>query len=100
MKMDGATYVGLVAKILGPLELTDIEKRWDLTNGKPLLAKEGTLYISYLNEGGTITIKNLPTTLNYSWIDPKTGNPRQIGKVTGDEFKAPTEDPWVLIIKP
>ena len=100
LKMEGATFVGLVGKILGPLDLTDIEKRWDLSNGKPLLAKEGTLYISYLNDGGTIKIDNLPQDLNYSWTNPKTGIPKQIGKVTGYEFKAPTEEPWVLIIKP
>jgi len=100
MQMEGSKYVGLVGKILGELDMTDIEKRWDLADGKPLLAKEGKLYISYLNECGEIAIKNLPANLTYTWINPKTGNPRQIGKVTGHEFNAPDENPWVLIIRP
>ena len=100
MDMEGSTYVGLVGKILGQLDMADIEKRWDLANGKPLLAKAGVLYISYLNEGGTITIQDLPKNLTYSWMDPKTGNPKQIGKVTENTFRAPDNKPWVLIITP
>lgn len=99
MKMEGSKYVGLIGKILKGLDLTDIEKLWDLADDQPLLAKEGKLYISYLNEGGEITIKDLPTNLNYHWVDPKTGEPKQIEKVTGNSFKAPDENPWVLIIK-
>ncbi len=98
MQMDGSKYVGLVGKILNGLDIADIEKRWDLANGKPLLIKKGQLYISYLKVGGEITIQNLPDNLNYSWIDPKTGIPKQIGKVTGDTFIAPDENPWVLLL--
>jgi len=98
LDMQGSTYVGLVAKVLGGLDLADIEKRWDLANGKPLLAKEGTLYISYLNKGGEIEIQNLPDTLNYRWMNPKNGEMKQMGKATSEKFKAPDENPWVLII--
>lgn len=97
--MQGSTYVGLKGRILGGLPVADIEKRWDLANGKPLLVKEGELYVSYLNEGGEITIKELPQSLNYTWINPKTGNPKQFGKVTGATLKAPDKNPWVLLIK-
>ena len=98
LHLDGSKYVGMLGKILDGLNMTDIEKRWDLSGGKPLLAKEGRLYIAFLNKGGAITIKNLPEDLNYSWIDPKSGKPKQIGKATGNSFKAPNENPWVLII--
>ncbi len=98
MELEGSTYVGLVAKILKELDFSDIEKRWDLANGKPLLAKEGKLYISYLNQGGDIEIDNIPTTLNYRWINPKTGEVKQIGKPTDKKLKAPDKNPWVLII--
>ncbi|MGI9550109.1 MAG: DUF4038 domain-containing protein, partial [Aurantibacter sp.] len=98
MQMEGSTYVGLVGKILEGINMTDIEKRWDLADGKPLLAKRD-LYIAYLNDGGEITVKDLPSDLNYSWIDPRTGEPAQIGKVTANSFRAPDKNPWVLIIK-
>ncbi|WP_273568614.1 DUF4038 domain-containing protein [Maribacter halichondriae] len=98
MHMKGSKYVGLIGKILGGLNIADIEKHWDLANGKPLLAIKGKLYISFLNEGGEITIRNLPDNLNYCWIDPKTGIPQQIGKVTVDTFKAPNKNPWVLLL--
>jgi hypothetical protein len=98
LKLKGSEYVGLVGKILSGLDLTDIQKRWDLASGKPLLAKEGLLYISYLNEGGEIQIPNIPNTLNYRWVNPKTGNVKQFGKAAKTTFKAPSKDPWVLII--
>ncbi|MGI9551791.1 MAG: DUF4038 domain-containing protein [Aurantibacter sp.] len=99
MRMEGSTYVGLVGKILEGINMSDIEKRWDLSDGKPLLAKEGRLYISYLNKGGEIAIKGIPSDLNYSWIDPRTGEPAQMGKITANSFRAPDKNPWVLIIK-
>lgn len=100
LEMEGAVYVGLVAKILEGLDIADIEKRWDLSNNKPLLAKEGKLYISYLNEGGHIRINNLNTySLNYSWVNPKTGAVKTTGEISSEELKAPNENPWVLLIK-
>lgn len=99
LKLEGSTYVGLIGKIMKDIPVRDIEKRWDLSEGKPLLAKTDKLYISYLNNGGEIKIKGVPSTLNYSWINPKTGIPRRIGKVTSEEFTAPDSNPWVLLIK-
>lgn len=98
LQLDGSKYVGLVSKILKDLDLKDLKKRWDLANGSPLLAKENKLYISYLNNGGKRTIKDVPLNLTYSWIDPKTGNPKKIGKVTSEDFFAPDSNPWVLIV--
>lgn len=98
LELEGSEFVGLVGKILHGLDMTDIQKRWELANGKPLLAKEGELYVSYLNEGGEIKIPNVPNTLNYRWVDPKTGSMKQMGKATKTSFKAPNENPWVLIV--
>ena len=98
MQLEGSKYVGLVSEILGGLDLADIEKKWGLANGMPLLAKEGKLYISYLNQGGEIEIQNVPDTLNYRWMNPKNGEMKQMGKVTSEKFRAPDENPWVLII--
>ncbi len=98
LHLDGATYAGTVGKILKGVDFTDIQKRWDMANGKPLLMKEGEVYLSYLENGGKITIENVPQKLNYRWIDPKTGIPKQIGKVTSNTFSSPNTDPWVLLI--
>ncbi|SHI47246.1 apiosidase-like domain-containing protein [Pseudozobellia thermophila] len=98
MQLEGASHVGLVGKILKDYDLTDIEKRFDLAEGKPLLAKEGELYIAYLNEGGSIKIPSVPLGLNYHWANPKTGE-KMPTKTVGDPiFTAPDAHPWVLII--
>ena len=98
MRLEGSKYVGLVGKILGEIDMTDIEKRWDLANGEPLLAKEGSLYLSFLPNGGAITIENLPKNLNYRWINPKTGDTKLSGIGREKTFKAPDENAWVLLI--
>jgi hypothetical protein len=98
LQMAGATYTGNIGKILKGLDVSDIEKRWDLANGKPLLAKEGELYISYLNEGGAIEITNLPDHLSYRWINPKDGEVLYMGESILNTFKAPDKNPWVLVI--
>ena len=99
MDMEGSKYAGMIGKLLRGLDLSDIEKRWDLANGKPLLAKEGELYVSYLNAGGEIEIENLSVHLNYQWANPKTGEVKKMGKTISKKFKAPNENPWVLIIQ-
>ncbi len=98
INMEGSKYVGLVGKILGNIDLTDIERRWDLAGGNPLLAKENERYISYLTEGGTIDISSLPQNLAYRWVNPKTGDIFKKGTTSSTSFTAPTKNPWVLII--
>ena len=98
MEMEGSIYVGIVGQILRQFDMTDIQKRWDLTtNNQPLLAKQGELYVSYLNEGGSVTIEQVPNDLPYHWFDPRTGDEKQ-GMRSGDTFTAPSNQPWVLII--
>ena len=99
LQLQGSSYVGLLGQITKNLDIKDIEKRWDLAEGRPLLAKEGELYIAYLRNGGELTIKGLPENLDYIWINPKTGLPKQMGKATKENFKAPDFSPWVLVIK-
>ncbi len=98
MKMEGSEYVGHVSKALEGLDFADIEKRWDLAGGKPLLAKEGKLYISYLNEGSDLEIDGVPENMKARWFNPKTGVFTPGKKVRGKVFNAPSPDPWVLII--
>ena len=80
--------------------MTNIEKRWDLAGGKPLLAKPGSLYISFLKEGGEIEIKSLPKGkgLQFKWTNPKNGKVVDSGSADSGKFNAPDNTPWVLII--
>lgn len=100
LKMEGSTYVGYVSKALGGMDLTDIEKRPDLTNGEyPLLTKNSNIYLSYMNEGGSISIQGLAADLPYRWFDPKAGTfgEQQLTEA-GQTLQAPSSDPWLLII--
>ncbi|MEM7369110.1 MAG: DUF4038 domain-containing protein [Bacteroidota bacterium] len=100
MKMQGSTYVGYVSKALAGLDLTDIEKRPDLTGGAyPLLTKNAQIYLSYLNDGGDLAIAGLAEGLPYRWFDPVAGTFVEEAETQQNQiFHAPTNNPWVLII--
>lgn len=100
LDLEGSNYVGHIAKAFQGFDFTDMERRWDLTQGnKPLLAKEGIFYVSYLDNGGDLTIKNLRADLPYHWFDPVAGEFMFQGKTTSEgQFTAPGENPWVLLI--
>lgn len=99
LDLEGSTYVGLLGKILEPYNLTDIEKDWEAAGGKPLLRKGSDLFISYLNEGGSITIEaEFSSTHTYKWMDPKTGRLLFEDDVTENTFLAPKAEPVVLVI--
>jgi hypothetical protein len=99
LDLEGSNYVGFVSKAFKGFDFADMEKRWDLTdNNQPLLAKEGLFYVSYLENGGSITIKNLPEGLPYYWFNPKTGVFENNGIIKiNSTFEAPSSDPWVLV---
>jgi len=100
LDLEGGNYVGYVSRAFQDFDFTDMEKRWDLTEGnKPLLAKDGRFYIAYLESGGSIKISQLPVDLPYYWFNPKTGDFVKQGKTeSGKIFTAPDKNPWVLII--
>jgi hypothetical protein len=100
LDLEGSKYVGYVSKAFEGFNFTDMERRWDLTEGnKPLLAKQGVFYISYLKEGGEIRIRNVPVDMPYYWFDPVEGEFKNKGQATADgNFKSPDEKPWVLVI--
>ena len=99
LDLEGSKYVGFVSKAFEGFDFTDMEKRWDLTDGKkPLLAREGKFYIAFLINGGEIRINGMPEQLPFFWFDPVNGKFVSEGKVTtGGLFVAPDEKPWVLI---
>jgi hypothetical protein len=100
MALEGSIYAGMVARAFDGYDFADMEKRSDLTGGKRLLlAKENSFYITYLEEGGEITINNLPEGLPVKWFNPASGEVNENGTTTANRiFKAPDQKPWVLII--
>jgi hypothetical protein len=100
LELEGGKYVAFVSKAFEGFDFTDMERRWDLTDGnKPLLAREGKFYIAFMNNGGKIKIKGIPSQLPYFWFDPVNGNFAAEGKITTDGvLEAPTQKPWVLIV--
>ena len=97
-EMEGTHYVGLVGRLLKGLDLTDIERRWDLAAGKPLLAREGDLYVAYLSDGGEVEIEGVPGRLSSRWMDPRTGEVRTGTAANNGRYSAPDRRPWVLVL--
>lgn len=99
LDLEGGKYVGSISKAFQGFDFVDMERRWDLSDNKPLLTNEGRFYISYLEKGGTINIRNVPAELPMRWFDPVKGVFGEQGKTpAGGIFTAPDDNPWVLII--
>ncbi len=98
IEFEGSRYVGYVSRAFEGLDFTDIERRHDLAEDHPALAREGMLYIVYLQEGGQIRLEGLTGPLHYRWFNPVTGMWSAEGEVgPGQELEAPGKEPWVLI---
>ncbi len=100
LAMEGSAHVGRISKILDGLDLADIERRWDLAGGKPLLAKERELYIAYVQDGEPLEIAGVLVDMAYKWVDPQTGDIARDGITSNSRFTPPDTNPWVLIISP
>ena len=100
LDLEGSRYVGYVARALEGMSFSDMEKRPDLAGGKPCLAKTGEFYLSYLPEGGEITLSELSPDMPYRWFNPKTGEFLPEARVADEiqSFQAPDEEPWVLLV--
>ena len=100
LDLEGSRYVGAIASAFEGMDVTDIERRWDLAEGgAPLLATSGKVYVAYMPEGGTLTIPSAPAGLPTRWFDPKRGKFRDSGmSAVGGRFTAPDAKPWVLFV--
>lgn len=89
-----------MAKALEGMPFADIQKRPDLADGKPCLAKPGEIYVSYLDEGGDIRLSELQPGLPYRWFNPKSGEFTEEGITESNiqTFSAPDKAPWVLLV--
>lgn len=100
MDLEGSKYIGYIRKAFVGFDFSDMERRWDLAdNNRPLLAKEGKFYVSYLEKGESIKIKNLKEGLSYFWFNPRSGTFAEEGKTSREgSFQPPDGHPWVLLI--
>jgi hypothetical protein len=99
IQLPGADYVGFLGKALSGIDITDIEKRFDLAQGNRCLAKPGELYIVYLPEGGEMAIADLPENLTFKWFDPVKGEFFAEGQTSvNQQFSAIIGKPSVLIV--
>ncbi len=100
LDLEGSRYVGYVAKALEGMPFAEILKRPDLAGGKPCLAKPGEIYVSYLDNGGDITLSELEPGLPFRWFNPKTGAFAEEGTTASSTqtFTAPDTAPWVLLV--
>jgi hypothetical protein len=100
LDLEGSRYVGYLAQALEGMPFADMEKRPDLAGGKPCLAKAGQFYVSYLNDGGEITLSELSPEMPFRWFNPRTGElfPESSVADAVQTFKAPDEEPWVLLV--
>lgn len=100
LHFEGSRYTGAIASAFEGYDFSDMERRWDLAGNQPLLAKEKIFYISYLEHGGSITIKDVPAHLSFQWFDPVKGKQGKLKKTgSAKTFSAPdSKQAWVLII--
>ncbi|MEX1239715.1 MAG: DUF4038 domain-containing protein [Cyclobacteriaceae bacterium] len=100
LDLEGSKYVAFISRAFQGFDFADMEKKWELTEGnKPLLAREGIFYISYLENGGEIKIRNVPVDVPYFWFDPKRGEFTHERKTNAEgSFDSPDTNPWVLVV--
>lgn len=100
MQFEGAPYVGAISRAFDGFDFADMERRWDLTeNHQPLLVKKDVFYISYLDKGGVLSLKEIPENMPFYWFDPLKGVFHSEA-TTGKErtFQSPDNaQPWVFI---
>ncbi len=99
LELKGSNYVGYVSKAFAGYDFTDMEKCFELTGGnQPLLCNGKRFYVSYLANGGSIEIDDVPAGIEYRWFDPKAGVFADQGESLDGKFSAPDDRPWVLMV--
>jgi hypothetical protein len=75
-------------------------KHSDLADGKPCVALPGQFYVVYLENGGSVSVSGLQSSLPFRWFNPKTGDWTASGRTSGAmwNISAPDAGPWVLFV--
>ena len=71
LDFEGSRFVGSLNLALRDFDFTDMAKWPDLADGKNLLAIPGRVYVSFLPQGGSLTLRELLAGLPWRWVDPK-----------------------------
>jgi len=101
LDFEGSHYVGLVAKILEGIPLTDAESDWEVVIARRGVLVAGRLYLAYLGNGGGIHVVSPDVPLPYVVIDPMTGEELLRGERSNDDPMIPDtgEGPRVVICR-
>jgi hypothetical protein len=69
----GSTYVGMLARIMDGLPLTDMYPYWQATLGRRGVFVPGRLFVAYSEDGGALMMFGDDVPLRYRVVDPRTG---------------------------
>lgn len=102
LHFEGATYVGLVGKILAGLPITDLVPNWDVSVHPRGLLDPGVLYLRYAERGGSTRFLDAGDRVpkSYRIVDLRTGRIIQRGvrpSALDGVIEQPDLDPYVLI---
>ena len=79
----GATYVGMLGRILAGLPTTDMRPGWTDVLAPRCLVVPGVLCIIYAEYGAPFLVAAEPMPVHYRVFDPRTGEQVGDGKVSG-----------------
>jgi Protein of unknown function (DUF4038) len=91
LDFEGSRFVGLVGRILDGLPLTGARPDWQHAAHPRGLFVPGTLFLTYLTEGGNLRIRTEGVPRRYRVVDPRTGEVVAAGERESD--LAPVPDP-------
>jgi hypothetical protein len=90
LDLDGSRYPGLVGKALAGMDFADMVVRHDIGRGARTVAKEGSMALIYLPQGGGLNVMPWADQVPWRLMDAQTGEWLQEGVM--DRTKA---DPWM-----
>jgi hypothetical protein len=73
LAFEGANYVGLLARMLQGLPLTDMQPNWQVTLGRRGVLVPGRVFVAYSADGGPLMLFGDDVPLPYRVVDPRTG---------------------------
>ena len=73
LDFEGATYVGLLRRILEGVPLTDAEPNWQVTLGRRGLLVPGRVLVCYCQQGGPLMVYGEQVPRRYQVVDPRNG---------------------------
>lgn len=74
LAFEGATYVGLVRRIMEGLPFGDMQPNWQATLGRRGVMVSGRLFVCYSQDGGPLMLFGDDVPLTYRVVDPRTGD--------------------------